>query len=50
MRTRCPSSAIGRLPARTLAEATVMVDKIIAYESQAGQPVTWQNRGPVRHR
>lgn len=39
-----PELAIGRLPARTLSEATTMVDKIIAYEAQAGQPVTWQNR------
>jgi hypothetical protein len=30
---RLPDLALGRLPARTLAEATVMVDKIISYES-----------------
>lgn len=39
-----PELAIGRLPARTLSEAAAMVDKIIAYEEQAGRPVTWQNR------
>lgn len=39
-----PELAIGRLPARTLAEAAAMVDKIIAYEAQAGRPVTWLNR------
>lgn len=38
--------AIGRLPARSAAEATVMVDKIIAYESQggAGPLAPWQRR------
>lgn len=30
---RMPDLALGRLPARTLAEATVMVNKVIAYES-----------------
>lgn len=30
---RMPDLALGRLPARTLAEATVMVNKVMAYES-----------------
>lgn len=39
---RVPDLALGRLPARTLAEATVMVDKIISYESSP-PPGAWTN-------
>jgi hypothetical protein len=39
-----PELAAGRLPARTLAEATTMVDKIIAYESHQAGTATWQRR------
>jgi len=37
---RVPDLALGRLPARTLAEATVMVNKIISYESSP-PPGAW---------
>jgi hypothetical protein len=37
---RIPDLALGRLPARTLAEATVMVDKIISYETSP-PPGAW---------
>lgn len=40
-----PSLAIGRLPARTAAEAALMVDKIIAYEAQPTLPfAAWKRR------
>ena len=37
-----PDLDIGRLPANTPAEATVMVNKVLAYESQASAP--WQKQ------
>lgn len=37
-----PELSIGRLPARTLAEAKVMVDKIISYEAQLANPLNWR--------
>ena len=39
---RMPDLALGRLPARNLAEATVMVNKIISYEA-APPPGPWAN-------
>lgn len=39
-----PELAIGRLPARSLAEATILVDKIIAYEAQASSFAPWRQR------
>lgn len=37
-----PELSVGRLPARTLAEAQVMVDKIISYEAQLANPLNWR--------
>ncbi|MCS6842792.1 MAG: C25 family cysteine peptidase [Caldilineales bacterium] len=39
-----PELAIGRLPARSLAEATTLVDKIIAYEAQRRSATPWRQR------
>ncbi len=39
-----PELSVGRLPARSLAEATTMVDKIIAYEAQQPGAAAWQKR------
>lgn len=40
-----PDMALGRIPARTPAEATALVNKILAYEDPAAMPGgAWQNR------
>lgn len=39
-----PELSIGRLPARSLAEATTLVDKIIAYEAQRYSVTPWRQR------
>ncbi len=40
-----PDMALGRIPARTPAEATALVNKILAYENPAAMPGgAWQNR------
>ena len=39
-----PDMAIGRIPARTAADVTHVVDKILAYENPAQTPGSWQSR------
>lgn len=40
-----PDMALGRIPARTPAEATALVNKILAYEDPTAMPAgAWQNR------